>query len=88
MRKFLLLMFMLPYVLLVTVTQSAAQSNPPLLLCFPTVSKTQIVITYADYSDAELKGYHPAVVHVDQWNRQVDPAEVAPGNGRTWNPTT
>ena len=27
---------------------SAAQSNPPLLLRFPTVSKTQIVFTYAD----------------------------------------
>ncbi len=27
---------------------TAAQSNPPLLLRFPTVSKTQIVFTYAD----------------------------------------
>ena len=32
-----------------------------------------IVITYADYEDAELDGFVPAVVHVDAGNRPVDP---------------
>ena len=32
-----------------------------------------IVITYADYEDAELDGYEPTVVHVDTANRPVDP---------------
>ncbi len=41
-----------------------------------------IVITYADYETAELDGYEPRVVHVDQWNRQVA-AEVVL-DGRTW----
>ena len=31
-----------------------------------------IVISYADYDDAELDGYAPRVVHVDTGNRQVD----------------
>ena len=44
-----------------------------------------IIITYADYETAELEGYHPTVVHVDQWNRQV-PAEAVL-DGRTWKPT-
>jgi aspartate 1-decarboxylase len=35
-----------------------------------------IVITYADYEDAELDGYEPTVVHVDTANRPVDPALV------------
>ena len=35
-----------------------------------------IVITYADYEDAELEGFEPRVVHVDTANRVV-PAEVA-----------
>ena len=35
-----------------------------------------IVITYADYEDAELDGYAPSVVHVDTDNRPVS-AEVA-----------
>jgi aspartate 1-decarboxylase len=30
-----------------------------------------IVITYADYEDAELADHSPTVVHVDQWNRRV-----------------
>jgi aspartate 1-decarboxylase len=30
-----------------------------------------IVITYADYEDAELDGFVPAVVHVDAANRPV-----------------
>jgi aspartate 1-decarboxylase len=32
-----------------------------------------IVITYADYEDAELEGFQPTVVHVDTENRAVDP---------------
>jgi aspartate 1-decarboxylase len=35
-----------------------------------------IVITYADYEDAELDDYEPTVVHVDTANRPVDPALV------------
>ncbi len=30
-----------------------------------------IVITYADFEDAELAGYQPAIVHVDDRNRTV-----------------
>jgi aspartate 1-decarboxylase len=41
-----------------------------------------IVLTYADYEDAELDGHEPTVVHVDTANRAVDPALV-PG-GRRW----
>ena len=32
-----------------------------------------IIITYADYEDAELDGFEPTVVHVDTENRPVDP---------------
>ncbi len=32
-----------------------------------------IVISYADYDDAEMEGYEPRIVHVDTGNRQVDP---------------
>jgi aspartate 1-decarboxylase len=35
-----------------------------------------IVITYAEYEDAELAGYEPTVVHVDTANRRVDPELV------------
>ena len=31
-----------------------------------------IIITYADYEDAELDGFEPKVVHVDSRNRIVD----------------
>jgi aspartate 1-decarboxylase len=31
-----------------------------------------IIITYADYEDAELDGFAPAVVHVDVANRPVE----------------
>jgi aspartate 1-decarboxylase len=41
-----------------------------------------IVLTYADYEDAELDGYEPVVVHVDTANQAVDPALVA--GGRRW----
>jgi aspartate 1-decarboxylase len=30
-----------------------------------------IVITYADYEDAELEGYMPTIVHVDNANRPI-----------------
>ena len=30
-----------------------------------------IIITYADYEDAELDGFQPRVVHVDERNRQL-----------------
>ena len=33
-----------------------------------------IVITYADYEDAELDDYEPKVVHVDSRNRPTDPS--------------
>jgi aspartate 1-decarboxylase len=36
-----------------------------------------IVITYADYEDAELDGFAPRVVHVDSRNRPTDPAMIA-----------
>src|SRR4051812_22633283 len=35
-----------------------------------------IVITYADYEDAELEHHEPTVVHVDTENRPVDPSLV------------
>ncbi|HEX4906182.1 MAG TPA: aspartate 1-decarboxylase [Acidimicrobiales bacterium] len=35
-----------------------------------------IVITYADYEDAELDGFEPTIVHVDTANRPVDPSLV------------
>src|SRR3954453_6767839 len=41
-----------------------------------------IVISYADYEDAELDGLQPRVVHVDARNRAIPPAAVgrpAPG---------
>ena len=31
-----------------------------------------IVISYADYDDAEMEGYEPRIVHVDTGNRQID----------------
>lgn len=43
-----------------------------------------IIITYADYETAELETYQPTVVHVDQWNRQVDADSVL--DGRKWRP--
>lgn len=36
-----------------------------------------IVITYADYEDAELDGFEPTVVHVDADNAPVDEATAA-----------
>jgi aspartate 1-decarboxylase len=32
---------------------------------------TIIVISYADYDDAELEGYQPRIVHVDEQNHPV-----------------
>lgn len=31
-----------------------------------------IVISYADYTEAELEGYEPTIVHVDTANTQID----------------
>ena len=31
-----------------------------------------IIISYAEYDDAELDGYQPTVVHVDRSNREID----------------
>jgi aspartate 1-decarboxylase len=36
-----------------------------------------IVLTYADYEDAELEGFEPRVVHVDAGNRVVEPSAAA-----------
>jgi len=36
-----------------------------------------IVITYADYEEAELDGHRPLVVHVDGDNRPTTPAAAA-----------
>src|SRR5665647_132019 len=36
-----------------------------------------IIITYADYEDAELDAYEPSVVHVDSSNTVVDEFEAA-----------
>ena len=36
-----------------------------------------IIITYAEYEDAELDGFEPRVVHVDSRNRPTDPAMIA-----------
>jgi aspartate 1-decarboxylase len=37
-----------------------------------------IVITYADYEDAELDGFDPVVVHVDEDNRAITLEGAAP----------
>jgi len=37
-----------------------------------------IVISYADYDDAELAEYRPRIVHVDTANRQVDEVTAEP----------
>ena len=36
-----------------------------------------IVLTYADYEEAELDGFVPRIVHVDSRNRPTDPAMTA-----------
>jgi aspartate 1-decarboxylase len=46
-----------------------------------------IILTYADMEAAELSGYTPTVVHVDQWNRRVESVEVASADGRVWKAT-
>ena len=38
-----------------------------------------IVITYADYEDAELDGFAPRIVHVDDRNRPVPDFELSAG---------
>ncbi|MDQ4131739.1 MAG: aspartate 1-decarboxylase [Actinomycetota bacterium] len=37
------------------------------------VGDTVIILTYADYDDAELVGFAPTVVHVDAENRPREP---------------
>jgi aspartate 1-decarboxylase len=36
-----------------------------------------IVITYADYDEAELDGFAPRIVHVDRANREIDESMAA-----------
>ena len=36
-----------------------------------------IIISYADYDEAELDGYQPRIVHVDAGNRPVDEVTAA-----------
>jgi aspartate 1-decarboxylase len=36
-----------------------------------------IIITYADYEDAELEAYSPKIVHVDTANRAIDEQTAA-----------
>jgi aspartate 1-decarboxylase len=36
-----------------------------------------IVITYADYEEAELADFEPVVVHVDEQNRALDVLHLA-----------
>jgi aspartate 1-decarboxylase len=36
-----------------------------------------IVISYADFEDAELEGYQPRIVHVDSSNQVIDEATAA-----------
>jgi aspartate 1-decarboxylase len=38
-----------------------------------------IVITYADYEEAELEGFSPRIVHVDDRNRPVPDFELSAG---------
>jgi aspartate 1-decarboxylase len=38
-----------------------------------------IILTYADYEDAELDAYEPRVVHVDTSNAPVDSDRIPPG---------
>jgi aspartate 1-decarboxylase len=36
----------------------------------------EIIITYADYEDAELDTYEPTIVHVDEHNRSTIPLAI------------
>jgi len=40
-----------------------------------------IIITYASYDEAELAGYAPTVVHVDEANRPIDEHEAVRRSG-------
>jgi aspartate 1-decarboxylase len=42
-----------------------------------------IVLTYAEYSTAELEDYVPCVVHVDAANRPIDETSAVLGAART-----
>jgi aspartate 1-decarboxylase len=41
-----------------------------------------IILTYADYEEAELQRHVPAVVHVDQWNRATPAPSPVPSASR------
>jgi aspartate 1-decarboxylase len=45
-----------------------------------------IVITYAEYDEAELAGYEPQIVHVDEANRPIDADEAVQraGSNLVW----
>ena len=45
-----------------------------------------IVITYAEYDDAEVADHRPRVVHVDQWNRQMEAVVQGTGTGTGTGP--
>ena len=40
-----------------------------------------IVITYASYDEAELEGFEPIIVHVDECNRPIAPEEAVERSG-------
>jgi aspartate 1-decarboxylase len=40
-----------------------------------------IVITYGTYDEAELAGYAPTIVHVDEANNEIDEAEAVERQG-------
>jgi aspartate 1-decarboxylase len=40
-----------------------------------------IVITYAAYDEAELVGFEPRIVHVDEWNRGLVEAPLSSSPG-------
>jgi aspartate 1-decarboxylase len=41
-----------------------------------------IILTYGDYTEAEVDAHAPAVIHVDQWNRAVSPPPSPVGAAR------
>lgn len=45
-----------------------------------------IVITYADYEEAELAGYEPRIVHVDEHNRPISAEQAVQraGSNLVW----
>jgi aspartate 1-decarboxylase len=39
-----------------------------------------IVLTYAQYDEADLRGYEPTVVHVDERNRPIEMLDALPAS--------